>query len=141
MYRDGKGIGQDYHQAVKWFRRAAEQGEVDAQVNLGFMYGKGQGVATDYQQAFNWYRKAAEQGDENGEYALGVIYSNGRGVPKDLVRSYMWYSISAASSAGTDQQDAAQRRDKIAAKLTPAQLSQAQQMAAKCQGSGFKNCD
>ena len=53
---------QDYTQAAKWYRKAADQGNADAQPNLGLMYEKGQGVPQDYAQAVSWYRKAADQG-------------------------------------------------------------------------------
>jgi TPR repeat protein len=57
-YSDGK-----YSQAVKWWRKAAEQGDARAQYNLGQMHREGQGVPQDYAEAVKWYRKAVEQGD------------------------------------------------------------------------------
>ena len=48
---------------VKWWRSAAEQGDVDAQYNLGIMYNNGQGVPENKAEAVNWYRLAAEQGN------------------------------------------------------------------------------
>lgn len=62
MYEFGKGVAQDYYEAVKWYRLAAEQGEAIAQYNLGYMYEYGRGVAKDYTQAMRWYRQAADQG-------------------------------------------------------------------------------
>ena len=38
MYDEGQGVPQDYAEAVKWYRMAADQGNADAQSNLGFMY-------------------------------------------------------------------------------------------------------
>ncbi|HEM9355462.1 TPA: sel1 repeat family protein, partial [Streptococcus agalactiae] len=43
-YDNGRGVRQDYTQAVQWYRKAAEQGLADAQYNLGMMYANGQGV-------------------------------------------------------------------------------------------------
>ena len=63
MYSAGKGVSRDYAEAVKWYRKAAEQGYVRAQESLGFMYEKGQGIPRDYAEAIKWFRKAAEQGD------------------------------------------------------------------------------
>ena len=51
MYYNGKGVPQDYKTAVKWYTLAAEQGNADAQVNLGDMYRKGDGVQQDYKTA------------------------------------------------------------------------------------------
>lgn len=55
----------DYEAAVKWYKRAAEQGHASAQYNLGEMYFKGQGVTQDYTRAYMWWEIAASQGDEN----------------------------------------------------------------------------
>ena len=59
MYRTGLGVRQDYAEAVKWYRKAAEQGDADAQNSLGVMYRKGRGVAQDYVRAYAWYDLAA----------------------------------------------------------------------------------
>jgi TPR repeat protein len=61
-----EGIGlfyQDYNEAVKWLRPAAERGNAAAQNNLGICYLHGHGVTQDYGMAAGWIRKAAEQGD------------------------------------------------------------------------------
>jgi TPR repeat protein len=50
-------------EAVKWFRRAADQGDPDAQYNLGLMYEKGRGVSQDDAEALEWYRRAEDQGN------------------------------------------------------------------------------
>ncbi|HIF93894.1 MAG TPA: sel1 repeat family protein [Myxococcales bacterium] len=53
---------------IKEIREAAEQGDADAQNNLGVMYANGYGVAENYAEAVKWYRKAAEQGDASAQY-------------------------------------------------------------------------
>ena len=75
MYLHGQGVRQDYAQAVKWYRKAAEQGFAEAQYNLGVRYDQGQGVPQDYAEAVKWYRKAAEQGDAEAQLNLGVMYA------------------------------------------------------------------
>jgi uncharacterized protein len=60
--RQGLGVAQNYAEAVRWYRAAAEQGLGQAQVNLGVMYRQGLGVAQDNAEALRWYRAAAEQG-------------------------------------------------------------------------------
>ncbi len=67
MYDRGKGVPQDYQEAVRWYQKAAEQGHAWAQVNLGLMYARGQGLAQDYVQAYRWYTLAAGQGDDLAE--------------------------------------------------------------------------
>ena len=60
----------DDTEAVRWYRRAAEQGDVLAQYNLGWMYENGRGVGRDRVEAVRWYRLAAEQGDADAQRAL-----------------------------------------------------------------------
>ena len=91
MYEQGKGIRQDYTEAVQWYRKAAEQGDTYAQVSLGLMYEKGQGVRQDYAKAVSWYRKAAEQGQAEAQYNLGVMYEEGQGVSKNRKVAKEWY--------------------------------------------------
>ncbi len=74
MYERGQGVPQDYAEAVKWLRKAAEQGHAKAQFNLGLMYRKGQGVPQDYAKALQWFRKAAEQGVAKAQFNLGLMY-------------------------------------------------------------------
>jgi len=59
MYVEGRGVPQDFKEAVRWWRAASEQGHADAQSNLGVMYTNGQGVPQDYIQAHMWYNLAA----------------------------------------------------------------------------------
>ena len=42
-YYGGKGVSQDYKEAIKWYRKAAEQGNAGGQGNLGYMYQYGNG--------------------------------------------------------------------------------------------------
>jgi TPR repeat protein len=60
LYHEGKGVKQDYAEALKWLRRSADQGNFHAQFNLGFMYEQGEGVERDLTVAKEWYKKAAQ---------------------------------------------------------------------------------
>ena len=73
MYHFGKGVEEDYSEAVRWFTKSAEQGDADAQYNLGLMYKKGKGVGADYAEAVRWWEKAAEQGDADAQYMLDTL--------------------------------------------------------------------
>ena len=55
---------QDYGEAVRWYRLAANQGYADAQSDLGVMYWDGMGVQKDYVLAHMWLNLAAVQGIE-----------------------------------------------------------------------------
>ena len=57
-------------EAVKWFHKAAEQGNATAQYNLGRMYQNGEGVTRDFAEARRWYQKAAAQGHEDAKVLL-----------------------------------------------------------------------
>jgi hypothetical protein len=60
MYAQGQGVGQDYQEAARWFRRAAAQGESYAQNSLGYLYAEGLGVPQDHVQAYLWFTLAGE---------------------------------------------------------------------------------
>ena len=132
MYAKGQGVPQDYATAVSWFRKAADQGVADAQYNLSVMYHNGQGVPQDYAAAVAWFRKAADQGVASAQYNLGFMYSEGQGVPQDYVQAHKWWNLAASrfdASKKEYRDKAAKGRDQIAAKMTPAQLAEAQKLA------------
>ena len=64
MYDKGQGVRQDYHQAVKWHQKAAEQGDAKAQAMLGLMYAFGKGVRQNNVTAKMWYGKACDNGNQ-----------------------------------------------------------------------------
>ncbi len=57
-----RAFEKDPKEAVKWYRKAADQGHAGAQHNLGWMYANGEGGERDPKEAVKWYRKAADQG-------------------------------------------------------------------------------
>ncbi len=71
------------------------------------------------------FRVLAEQGDAAAQYNLGLMYSHGRGVPQDDVQAHMWFNLSAAHG----MESARTLRDRLAEKMTPAQLADAQRLA------------
>jgi hypothetical protein len=104
MYYFGRGVPQDYGEAVRCYRKAAEQGYAKAQFNLGLMYHDGKGVPQDHDEAVNWYRKAAEQSDVKAQSALGYAYYNGEGVPLDFAEGFRWYRKAAEQGYALAQQ-------------------------------------
>jgi TPR repeat protein len=108
-------------EAVKRYRKAADQNYSPAQSNLGWCYDNGQGVAKDYAEAVKWYRKAAEQGHPEAQFNLGCCYANGQAVVKDKVEAYAWFSMAARADA-----DAAGSRNLLRKELTPKQFTDAQ---------------
>ena len=73
---------------IERITRQAEEGDVDAQISLGYMYlyGKG-GVDIDYNKAFSYYNMASKQGDPVAINNLGSLYFSGIGTEKNLVKS------------------------------------------------------
>ena len=131
MYARREGVAEDHAQAAVWWRKAAEQGNVEAQAALGVMYELGQGVAQDHAQAVTWVRKAADQGYAPAQGFLGEMYRDGLGVPQDYVRAQMWLNLAASRSDNATRQMAVKARDDVAAKMTPAQIAEAQRMASE----------
>ncbi len=95
MYDNGPGVSQDYSEAVRWYRKSAEQGNADAQLELGVKYEYGPGVSQDYSEAVRWTRKSAEQGHALAQFNLGYMYENGNGVSQDYSEALRWYRKSA----------------------------------------------
>ncbi len=81
----------DDEEALRWYRRAAEQGYALGQYVLGLRYEQGRGVQQDYEEAVRWHRRAAEQGHARGQNNLGVMYERGRGVRRDEEEAVHWY--------------------------------------------------
>jgi len=88
-------VKQDYAEAVRWYRKAAEQGHALAQCNLGVMYDKGRGVKQDHAEAVRWYRKAAEKGHAHAQCNLGGMYASGQGVKQDHAEAVRWFRKAA----------------------------------------------
>ena len=118
-------VQQDHADAVKWYRKLAEQGDAVAQFFIGKMCENGQGVRQDYAEAVKWYRKAADQGDAFAQTSLGFMNFSGRGVPQNYVLAHMWFNLAAAQ----DYAVALRTRDLTAKEMTPAQIAEAQLLA------------
>jgi TPR repeat protein len=80
---------------VKWYRKAADQGNAIAQHNLGYRYYTGDGVTQNHTEAVKWYRKAADQGFAIDQAQLGFLYANGQGVPQNYGEAVKWYRKAA----------------------------------------------
>jgi TPR repeat protein len=100
--------------AAKWVLEGAAKGDPTSQLILGAKCDEKDDAA-----AAIWYRKAADQGEPRAQWFLGSMYEEGRGVPQDYVLAYMWFNLAAAKGAIGARTD----RDTVAAKMTPAQLT------------------
>ena len=95
---------QNYLEAVKWYRKAADQGQASAQNALGYCYSQGNGVPQDYAQAVKWYTKAGEQGDADAQGMLGVCFYLGNGTSQDYVEAVKWYRKAAEQGNANAQE-------------------------------------
>ena len=105
-YYNGDGVEVNHSEAAKWYRKAAEQGDINAEFKLGAMYATlyevGKGVVRDYGESIKWYhkavdqyRKAADQGVAVAQCSLGQIYRQGEIVPQDYSEAAKWYRKAA----------------------------------------------
>jgi len=100
LYAWGGGVTQDQAQALKWWTRAAAQGDPWAHVCLGSAYLYGDGVDASDALAAVFYRVAAKAGDPLAQCCLGDLYREGRGVPQDSRQAEVWYRRAAAQGRG-----------------------------------------
>jgi TPR repeat protein len=93
----GAGTNQDFAEAMKWFRKAADLGNGAAMNLIGGHYFFGLGVAKDYAEALKWYRRAADAGSTAAMNHLSEMYTYGRGVTQDHAEAMRWYEKAAAA--------------------------------------------
>ena len=121
IYHKGLGVRRDSAKAMKWLRLAADQDNAQAQYVLGTIYW----WKNDYAETFKLYLRSAQHGYGYAEDYLGDMYAQGFGVPVDNVQAYFWHDRAAAQGV----QNAAEKRDLIAKKLTPDEIAHAQKLA------------
>ncbi len=131
MYGNGWGLPHvplDNTEAVNWYRKAADQGFGPAQNAMGNkarLYGY-------MAAAVKWYRKAAEQGFAAAQANLGLMYQDGHGVPEDYVQAHKWLNLAASRFPASEKKLrdlAVNNRDLVAAKMTSAQIVEAERLA------------
>jgi uncharacterized protein len=104
MYSMGEGVTQDHYEAVKWFLRAANQGNEVAQHSLGIAYRDGRGVPQDYVLAYMWLNLAVLHPLPPADAIGGLMRSVATNLRNDNIRA----------------------RDELAAKMTPSQIAEGQ---------------
>jgi len=120
-HRDGK-------KALKWYKQAAERGDLIAVENMADMYRDGVGIPQDLPQAVALYRRAADKGWVHSQTCLGELYEKGLGVPRSLPQAYFWFVL-ATDSIGGDK--VVPDRDRLAALLSPAERARIEAQAKK----------
>ena len=83
--------------AVKWFQKAADQGNAAGEYGLGLMFGKGEGVKQDNAKALDYVTRAAEKDHSDAVSALATIYTKGGlGLEPNLEKGEYWTARAAA---------------------------------------------
>ena len=120
----------EFPKAVPVFARLAELGHPVAEWLMGNIYFFGQGIPKDYGKARIMFEAAADQGYFAAFAPIAQMYVQGLGVPADPSKAYYWYNIAAAQLPDSaERTDMMNRREGVAASLTPAQIEAAQKRA------------
>lgn len=112
----------------------AAQGNAEAQAWLGSLYRDGHHVARDAVEGARWARLSAMQGNADAQYTMGDLYARGDGVPQDDVLAHIWLELATRNgnvwAAGNPNR----------ARLTSAQIADAQVRINTCVSSNYQNC-
>lgn len=95
-YRFGRGVPMDLAQAENWYRRAAQQGHLRAEDNLGLTLFQ----LKAYAEAFPLLEKSARRGDPRAQFVLGTALFNGDLIAKDWTRAYALMLRASANGLG-----------------------------------------
>lgn len=127
IYKEGKGeVRHDAEQAKTWWRKAAEQGIVEAQVLLAKeLYHHSKHDPQDFSEPLKWFRAAAEKGNAEAQGYLAVMYRFGQGQTPDPVMARMWFLV--AEQLGN--REAANLGPAFASTMTTAEIAEAERRA------------
>lgn len=121
LYEKGVGVKKDLAAARDLYLAAANKGNAKAMHNLAVLYAEGVNGPADYRTAAHWFRKAADHGVSDSQYNLGILYARGIGVEQSFAESYKWFAL----AANHGDQEAAKKRNEVAAKLDAQSLTAA----------------
>jgi len=95
LYHLGEVVEQNVNEALVWYEKAADQGNVSAMSKLGYLYQDGVGVVADLKKAFSYYTRAASRGNASAQVNLGTMYAEGSGVEVDNVKAVYFFEKAA----------------------------------------------
>ena len=126
-----------FKEAIENWTPIAEEGNSNAQYNLGLMYHNAQGVKQDFSEAAKWFLMSAEQGNIKSMQLLSTMHVLGKGVSKDFIESYIWATI--ASKNGDEISLVV--LNGLIEEMTTSQINKAKNLTMdKCKKLNFKNC-
>lgn len=109
----GRGCAVDYTQALYWYHKAADKGNMYSPNSIGICYQKGHGVPQSDEQAAQWFEKAAAAGNPQGAYNLAECYFEGIGVRRSVDMALKYW----AEAAKFGHPSASQRKNSVFAKV------------------------
>ena len=78
-------------------KKRAEDGDTEAQWQLGVLYINGTGISVDMREGIKWLKIAADAGSSNAMFFLGSVYLTGKnGIAVDMPKAFTWIQRSAA---------------------------------------------
>ena len=102
-FADGKGVKQDFDEAIKWYTRSAGRGFALAQYRLGTFYERGLGVAKDLQRAKVWYQRAASNDNIKAMHNLAVLAAGSSIGKPDYATAAQWFTMAAERGLSDSQ--------------------------------------
>lgn len=91
----GRGCAVDYTQALYWYHKAADEGNMYSKNSIGICYQEGHGVPQSDEQAVYWFRQASEAGNPQGAYNLSECYFEGKGIRKNIDMALKYWGEAA----------------------------------------------
>lgn len=111
IYTNGLGVEQNLSEGLKYYKKAAETGDADAQNMVGNYYFNGEGTEQDLDKAFGYYQMAAAQNHVYGMLNLGLCYAYGNGCQLNLEKAYELIEKAAENNCPEAQEWLIKRSD------------------------------
>lgn len=125
-----EGVPDDPKQTFSWYRKAAEQGDAEAQNVLAMMYSAGQGVEQNRDEARKWWGISAEGGNPYAQYREGERLKWASGGEGDIaVRAYVWFDLAASGNDRKVARAAKKRRGELDKTLSSVEIEEAKKMS------------
>ena len=93
--RNADGISPDYEQALFWYQKAAEKGNIGSMVSIANMYKNGMGIPKNFAKSLEWLQRAADTGDNFALVELARAYAEGKITPQNYNRAFKLYEQAA----------------------------------------------
>ena len=101
--RGAFGMPANHAEAFKWYSRAAEAGQPEAELSVGRFYLEGKGIAPNLVEGNRWLERASAHGNARASDFLGDSYLTGRGVTKDPAKAVSYYLKAAEANVVQSQ--------------------------------------